>query len=248
MTELLIIPLGQVEEARLMGGKARALSQLIDAGFNVPPGFVITAAAPDQMSTELEAAILVEFDGLGAEFVAVRSSAVAEDGANDAWAGQMDTFLNIDRSHLLNAVKKCWDSANSARAKAYAKQKSLAAGKVAVVVQAMVQGDVSGVAFSVHPVTQNANHMIIEAVPGLAESLVSGKITPDSYVLDKRSGKIIESHGQAGKNLLDNRRITEVAKTVGHLEEYFHFPVDVEWTFSGKELFILQSRPITTLS
>ena len=77
--------------------------------------------------------------------MAVRSSAVAEDGANDAWAGQMDTFLDIDRVHLLNAVKKCWGSAGSARAQAYAKQKNLAAGKVAVVVEGDDSGDFSGV-------------------------------------------------------------------------------------------------------
>jgi len=247
MTELVLAPLGQVESVGLIGGKARALSQLINSGFNVPPGFVITAASLQQMSPELEKAVLESFDDLAAKLVAVRSSAAAEDGKNDAWAGQMDTFLNIDRAYLLNAVKKCWDSANSARAKAYAKQKNLAAGGVAVVVQAMVQGEVSGVAFSVHPVTQNPNHMIIEAVPGLAESLVSGETTPDNYVIDKRTGKTLENHLAGVEKLLSDKQIRQVAKTVGQLEHYFGFPIDVEWTFAGSQLFILQSRPITTL-
>ena len=187
------------------------------------------------------------FDGLGVEYVAVRSSAVAEDGSNNAWAGQMDTFLNIDQDHLLDAVKKCWASANSVRAKAYAKQKNLTVGRVAVLVQAMIQGDASGVAFSVHPVTQNPKHMIIEAVAGLTDSLVSGEATPNSYVIDKRNGKTIESHPQAGSKLLSDKQLTEVAKIIGQLEKHFRFPIDVEWTFADNKLFILQSRPITTL-
>jgi len=247
MAGLAIVPLGQVESVQLIGGKARALSQLVEARFSVPPGFVITTEVCDVMTPALQQAIFDSFDLLNTQKAAVRSSAASEDGAKDAWAGQMDTFLNVKRAGLIAAVKNCWSSASSARAKAYAKQKGLAAGPVAVVVQAMVDGDFSGVAFSVHPVRQNRNQMVIEAVPGLAEPLVSGAVTPDTYVIDKRSGRLLEDHAMGGKNLLTNRQITVVAKAVGRLEQFFGFPVDVEWTFSDDELFILQSRPITTL-
>jgi len=247
MAGLAIVPLGQVESVRLIGGKARALSQLVEGHFNVPPGFVVTSEVFDDMTPALQRAIFDSFDALSAQKVAVRSSAASEDGAKDAWAGQMNTYLNINRGKLIGAVRKCWQSAGSPRAIAYAKQKGLKAGPMAVIVQAMTQGDVSGVAFSVHPVTQNQDHMVIEAVAGLAEALVSGVTTPASYVISRRTGKIIESHEPSAERLLSERQVTEVAKTVGRLEQFFGFPVDVEWTFSGDKLFILQSRPITTL-
>jgi len=247
MEELLMVPLGQVEDISLVGGKARALSQLIKSGFDVPPGFVVTAEASQKMSRELEKAILDDFDSLGARQVAVRSSAVAEDAKGAAWAGQLDTFLSIDRSHLLDAVKKCWGSANSPRARAYAKQKGLQTGAVAVVVQVMIPSEVSGVAFSVHPVTKNRNHMIIEVVRGLAEPLVSGEVTPDSYIIDKKTGQVIEIHTKGKKNMLTDKQITEVSDAVKRLEKYFAFPVDVEWTIAQGKLYILQSRPVTAL-
>lgn len=234
------------KDTSLVGGKALSLGRLIQAGFAAPPGFVITTETNDKMSIALQKDIFAYFDRLGSELVAVRSTAVAEDGANDAWAGQMDSFLNVERKEIITSIKKCWDSATSQRAKAYAKQKGLAAGKLAVIVQRMIHGDVSGVAFSVHPVSKNPNHMIIEAVEGLAESLVSGTATPDSYIVNKKDGKIVKK--AAPESLLSNKQVAEVADSVKRLEKYFKFPVDVEWTISSGKLYILQSRPITTLS
>jgi len=247
MADLAILPLGAVENVKLIGGKARVLSQLIREGFIVPPGFVVTTAVFGQVDAELKAAILDNFDLLSSRTVAVRSSAVAEDGKNDAWAGQMDTFLKVNRKGLMVAIERCWASANSPRALAYAKQKGLKAGPVAVIVQKMIHGGTSGVAFSVHPITQAKDQMIIEAVPGLAESLVSGSATPDSYVIDKKTGKVIGEELRHRRALLSAAQIHELNRVICAMEKFFGLPIDVEWTLVKNKLFILQSRPITTL-
>lgn len=247
MIELAILPLGAIEDAELIGGKARVLSQLIREGFIVPPGFVVTTAVFGSMDAELRTAILDDFDLLGAKMVAVRSSAAAEDGKAAAWAGQMDTFLKVKRKDLIISVERCWASANSPRALAYAKQKSIKAGPVAVIVQRMVHGSTSGVAFSVHPITQDKNQLIIEAVPGLAESLVSGSATPDSYVINKKLGNVIREELQHRHPLLSELHIKELNRVVCKMEKFFGTPIDVEWTILKDKLFILQSRPITTL-
>jgi rifampicin phosphotransferase len=246
LTMKFVVRLKAADDVKLAGGKGSSLARMITAGFRVPDGFVIIAAAKT-MDDELKDEIFAAFDQLGAEKVAVRSSALAEDGTKDAWAGQMDTFLNVGRNGLIEAVQKCWRSAGSQRAKAYAEEKGLDAGCLAVVVQEMIDGDVSGVAFSVHPVTNNKNQVIIEAVKGLADKLVSGEITPDSYVADKRTNEIISQAAQNSNALLNQAQLSELSETAAKLEEYFGFPVDVEWTFANGQLFILQSRPITTL-
>jgi len=134
------------------------------------------------------------FNKLGAEFVAVRSSATAEDSLSASWAGELDTFLNTTKETLLENIKKCWASLFTPRAIFYRFEKGFQKShiSVAVVVQKMVDSDVSGVAFSVHPVTEDVNQLIIEAGWGLGEAIVSGIITPDSYVIDKRDWSIID--------------------------------------------------------
>jgi pyruvate,water dikinase len=240
-----IVRLEEAQDVASVGGKSSALAKMIKAGFRVPDGFVVGAAAKT-MDKHLTGAVLAAFDKLGAPEVAVRSSALAEDGANDTWAGQMDTFLNVDRSGLIGAIEKCWQSSNSERAKAYAEEKGLPAGRVAVVVQKMINGDVSGVAFSVNPVTNDKNQIVIEAVRGLADKLVSGEATPDNYIVS-RAGEVIDRTLQRFNPFLDQNKLGELAHTTAKLEEYFGFPVDVEWTFKDNQLCILQSRPITTL-
>lgn len=261
--------LSQATDVAATGGKAKALGSMIRAGFVVPEGFVISTAAFDDMSKALQSDILKHFDILQTDFVAVRSSATSEDSGSAAWAGQLDTFLNVDRQHLIAQIKKCWESIHSDRAQAYAKEKSQAAGKVAVVVQKMVQSDVSGVAFSTHPVTQDDQQVVIEAGFGLGEAVVSGEITPDTYIVAKKPATIVEKHlaeqtkqlkrgadGQTswqkvdhpGAQKLADKYIVELSQTVQKLENYFGHAVDVEWALAGQQLFILQSRPITTLA
>lgn len=238
----LVLPLSKCDDVKLVGGKAKALGKLMRAGFNVPGGFVVTTKA----STDLKP-VLEKFDLLRADKVAVRSSAVAEDGANDAWAGQMDTFLNVTRDKLLDKIQACFESAKSDRAQAYAKEKNINAGKVAVIVQKMVPAEISGVAFSAHPVTGSLNQIVIEAVKGLGEKLVSGTATPDTYVMDKKNQSLIEKHLPRKEQHLPEAKLQELSQVVMKIEELFGFPVDVEWAYSNGQLFILQSRPITTL-
>ncbi len=261
--------LTKANELGLVGGKAFALGKMVRAGFTVPNGFVVPANAFMAMTPPLQKLILEQFDALNADFVAVRSSAINEDGTDAAWAGQLDTFLNCSRANVLQRIEQCWQSANSARAKSYAEQKALASTKVAVIVQQMVPSDVSGVAFSVHPVTHDNTQVVIEAGFGLGEAIVSGQITPDTYIVTKKNGQCTESHishqtkklvrnaagetvwqgiGAEGSNQkLSETQIAELCQVTTKLEHFFGFPVDVEWAINNGALYVLQARPITTL-
>jgi len=155
------------------------------------------------MPQDIKEEITKEFKKLKSQFVAVRSSATAEDSSSAAWAGQLDTFLNTTEKTLLANVQKCWASLFTPRAIFYRFEKGLHNSKisVAVVIQKMIESEVSGIAFSVHPVTQDRNQIIIEAGYGLGEAIVSGQITPDSYVIEKSPRRIIDkniSHQERG--------------------------------------------------
>jgi len=203
--------------------------------------------------------------------VAVRSSATSEDSSTAAWAGQLDSFLNTTEATLIENVKKCWASLFTPRAIFYRFEKNLHEQKisVAVVIQQMIQSEVSGIAFSVHPVTQDRNQLIIEAGIGLGEAIVSGQITPDSYVVEKDSWKILNKNvseqkralyrspaggnewknlGVEGKQKLSDAEIIELSRLVVKIENHYGFPVDVEWAREGGKFYVLQSRPITTLN
>lgn len=224
------------------------------------------------MPNDLKKECILAYKQLKSPFVAVRSSATAEDGATAAWAGQLDTYLNTTEKTLAGHVKKCWASLFTPRAIFYRFEKKMHKEhiSVAVIVQKMVQSQVAGVAFSVHPVTQDRNQMIIEAGWGLGEAVVSGQVTPDSYVIEKKSGlildvnvsgqgrelikgpngtvwkKIPESRG--GKQKLTGKAILELAGLVERIERHYGFPCDIEWAFEKKIFYITQSRPITTLT
>jgi pyruvate,water dikinase len=189
------------------------------------------------------------FQQLDNKFVAIRSSATSEDGSSAAWAGQLNSYLNTTEKELTKNIKNCWTSLFTPRAIFYRLEKGLAKNKisVAVVVQKMIQAEISGVAFSVHPVTQNHKHMIIEAAPGLGEAMVSGTITPDAYVIDKRSLDIIEITLATKNQILDKAEIFNLARLVNKIEQHYGFPCDIEWAKEGGQFYILQSRAITTL-
>jgi len=230
---------------------------------------ILEGIVPDGISRQ----VYDYFDSLAAPLVAVRSSATAEDGADSAWAGQLDTYLGTTRDALILNMKKCWASLFTPRALAYRFEKKLNEMEisVAVVVQEMVASEVAGVAFSVHPVTQDPDQMIIEAGFGLGEAVVSGTITPDSYIVRKSNRQILETYpseqekgfflnekggsewkdipaGQSARAKLNPEEILELADLVIHIEAYFHFPCDVEWARKGNNWYILQCRPITTLN
>ncbi len=232
-------------------------------------GLIENEEVPEDIAKE----ITENFKKLGAEFVAIRSSATAEDGAEHAWAGQLDSFLNTDSKTLLDNVRKCWSSLFTPRAIFYRFEKQLHGTdiSVAVVVQKMVQSEISGIAFSVHPITEDPNQLIIEAGFGLGEAIVSGSITPDSYVVEKSPKKIIDtnintqtrglfrnptggnewidiSEPKASSQVLIESQILELADLIVKIENHYGFPCDIEWAYEGGKFYIVQSRPITTLA
>lgn len=205
------------------------------------------------MPKDIETDILKHFTELDTQYVAVRSSATAEDGMDHAWAGQLESYLNITKDGVLEKVKHCWASLFTPRAIFYRFEKGLHTTKisVAVVVQKMVNSELSGIAFSVHPVTEDYNQLIIEAGFGLGEAIVSGSVTPDSYVVEKEPRKIVDvnvSNSQrSGSQVLNEAQILELSGIVLYIEKHFGFPVDVEWVYDEGKFYIVQSRPITTL-
>ena len=230
---------------------------------------ILKAEIPKGIKDEIKK----EFKNLKSKFVAVRSSATAEDSSSAAWAGQLDSFLNTTEKTLLANVQKCWASLFTPRAIFYRFEKGLHNSKisVAVVIQKMVESEVSGIAFSVHPVTQDRNQLIIEAGYGLGEAIVSGQITPDSYVVEKNPRRIIDKNisvqergiyrkpkdgGNEWQNIpeekgeqqkLIDEQILELSELIIKIENHYGFPVDIEWAKENNRFYITQSRPITTL-
>ena len=230
---------------------------------------VVSAEIPKDIAYEIDKS----FKGLGVKYVAVRSSATAEDSASASWAGQLESYLNNTEESLLMNIKKCWASLFTPRAIFYRFEKDLHKQQisVAVVVQEMVESEKSGIAFSVHPVTQDRNQLIIEAGFGLGEAIVSGEITPDSYVIEKQPRRIIDkniqtktkglyrsknggnewrniSKKQEEKQILSDKEILELSEIVINIENHYNFPCDIEWAFARDKFYFVQSRPITTLS
>lgn len=226
-----------------------------------------------EMPKEISKAITISLEELGADFVAVRSSATAEDGEDHSWAGQLESYLNVSGMDVCEKVKHCWASLFTPRAIFYRFEKELHLTKisVAVVVQKMVDAEFSGIAFSVHPVTENPNQMIIEAGYGLGEAIVSGQVTPDSYVIEKEPRKIIDINiftqtealyrnpngGNKWKNILEpkassqvlsEKQMLDLAEIIVAIEKHYGFPCDIEWAFEKEKFYVVQSRPITTLT
>lgn len=204
---------------------------------------------PKNIVTEIQKA----FKELGSDLVAVRSSATAEDSASATWAGQLESYLNITQEHLVDHVQKCWASLFTPRAIFYRLEKEFPEQKisVAVVIQKMIHAEVSGVAFSVHPVTQDTNTLIIEATSGLGESLVKGLVTPDTYIVERESRRITTSNTPVSLDrkhqLLSKQYILQLTDLILRIESHFGFPVDIEWALECEKIYITQSRPITTL-
>ena len=204
-------------------------------------------------------------------FVAIRSSATAEDSSTASFAGQQDTFLNIKgKTNLIEHIKKCFSSLFTPRSIYYRIKKGFEHEKVlnAVVVQKMVQSDKSGVMFTINPVNQE-DELVIEAVFGLGEGIVSGRISPDNYVVSKdleiKDKKIVNKkiaivRNSSGENeivkltderskqqVLDNFQIRKFSEYGLKIEKHYKKPQDIEFAVEGEELYIVQTRPITTL-
>lgn len=205
-------------------------------------------------------------------FVAVRSSATAEDLPSASFAGQQATYLNvIGKDNVVAAVLACWASLFTARAIYYRVKNKFDHLKVYIcaVIQKMVNSDKSGVMFTANPATNNAKEIVIQAIYGLGEMIVSGEVNPDTYLVDKASKTITSVQVKKkekglfrseGKNLeksiskelqearvLDDKQVLELARLGKKLEEHYAKPQDIEWAIEGSSIMIVQTRAITTL-
>jgi pyruvate,water dikinase len=254
------------------GGKGASLARLIAWDLPVPPGFVVPADAtaplldtvvpdaqrlpaadlqarvlatplPDTLATAIRAA----YQELGGA-VAVRSSACAEDSSTASFAGQQDTYLDVEgETEVLAKVQSCLASLFTERALAYRQQKNAWHDmRIAVVVQRMVPAKKAGVAFTRDPV-QNKPHVVVEAVPGSGESLVSGEAIPDHYELHRDTRAVVSRFTPGNRApVLTDPELAELVDLALRCEQLFGAPQDLEWAISDR-LYLLQSRPITTL-
>ncbi|MGH3647823.1 MAG: PEP/pyruvate-binding domain-containing protein [Micromonosporaceae bacterium] len=278
------------------GGKAANLGELVGAGFPVPGGFVVTTAAYQLVAPRVripahpgesggapirdqfealeipEAARHAIADGyaeLGAGPVAVRSSATAEDLPGAAFAGQQDTYLNVvGEAAVVDAVRRCWGSLWTDRAIAYRAERGIDSAElsIAVVVQSMVDAELAGVMFTANPVTGDREQLVVDASSGLGEAVVSGLVTPDHYVLDRRGnvrdftpgqrevvirgaagGGVRHEPGSEDAERLPDGALAELARLGVAVAEHFGQPQDIEWGYADGRLLLLQARPMTAL-
>ncbi|MBE7501711.1 MAG: hypothetical protein HS113_15690 [Verrucomicrobiales bacterium] len=211
------------------------------------------ALAETAVPLALAQAICVAWQALGTHGTyAVRSSATVEDAAGHSFAGQFDSFLNVrGEAALFRAVQACWQSLFSDRALAYFRRQRIPLTGVgmAVIVQRMVPAERAGVLFTADPLTGDAKRCVIEYVPGLGDSLVSGRVQPRRLVLDKVSARILEASGPdgtPGTALADDFR-QRLGSLAGETERLFGAPQDIEWAQDQGQIYLLQSRPLTVL-
>lgn len=227
--------------------------------------------ANGNISPDLENSIRQAYRGLGSPPVAVRSSATAEDLPEMSFAGQQDTYLNvIGEEALLEAVVNCWASLWTARAIGYRMRNQVAqdGAALAVVLQRMISAEVSGVLFTANPLTGLRSETVIDAAYGLGEALVSGQVEPDHYEVDRRRGVITrrvlgakalairpregggtlrETPGGANQQALPDAQILALAGLGQQVEAEYGQPQDIEWAWAGGQLYLLQSRAVTSL-
>ena len=270
MTDLL--PLEAVTDATVFGSKAVGLGEAIRAGLPVPGGFALAGPLVEAVASAQETAIAAvagEVESLGWP-VAVRSSAVDEDGADASFAGQHLTQLNVaSPGDLAKALREVWWSANSDSAITYRKRVGLfTRPKIAVVVQRMLTPDTAGVMFTRNPIT-GADESMIEASWGLGEAVVSGIVIPDSFRVD-RAGTVLERRpglkrvairkvagggtfedpvapGLQEALCLDDAQVAELGALATLCEHVYGPARDIEWAIEDGKLYLLQCRAVTRM-
>ena len=225
---------------------------------------ILNGKMPEEIASEIKQ----NLNNLEVQYVSIRSSAVSEDSLKASFAGLHDTFLNVkaDLDLVLENVKKCWASLFNERAVIYRIKMGIPHLEgVAGVVQEMIPAEISGITFTVHPSDEKS--LLVEASYGIGDIIVSGKVEPDAYTVDrenleivkKKIGRkdkmsIVKSEGieavdvgkeVAERQVLSNDRIIEIAKTCLKVEKIFNYPQDIEWCISDNKLWLLQSRAIT---
>lgn len=282
MKEILWLDEPGCDDATVTGGKAANLARLC-AIHPVPPGFCLVVAAHDRWAgstdgpfpEELARLVAAAYSALAARsgvetpVVAVRSSAVDEDGADASFAGIYLTCLNVrGLDNVLRAIARCWDSAKDPRVTAYRRKQGLSGAGIAVLVQELVVADAAAVVFSSNPITGAADEVVLNANYGLGESVVSGVATPDTWVLrkpdlsqarfqlgHKEQMTVMSADGTRevpvlrtlrGRPCLTDAQARDLGQLALRLEETMGWPVDIECAYKGDKLYLLQCRPITT--
>lgn len=253
-------------DTELAGGKAANLARLLQAGFPVPEGFVITTLAHAAYVSEMperasekemreyflstpvdpvwQSRLKREAERLDGLSLAVRSSGIAEDSRRASFAGQYDTFLNVQGAENVElAARKCWASALGGHLLHYREQQQIQAGAMAVLIQPMLAPDAAGVAFTANPVNGDRSEIVVSAVRGLGERLVSGTATPDEWSVRGNEAASASTPEQA----VDREQVLRIAELARATETFFGQPQDIEWAICGDKLYLLQARPITTL-
>jgi pyruvate, water dikinase len=243
-------------------------SEKLDAVAKSIRGMMLSKPLPDRLQKDISLA----YAELKTGFVAVRSSATAEDLPTASFAGQQDTYLNIcGAKEVVDAVKRCFVSLYTSRAIFYRHTNNFRQDqvKISVVVQKMIDSEKAGVIFTVNPVNKNHEELIIEGSYGLGESVVSGQVTPDTYIIKKKPFKVADMNIgskstaivlEGGKNkrieithekqearLLSEIELKRLTRIALEIEKHYGKPQDIEWAIEKEKVYILQSRPITTL-
>ena len=248
-----ILTLDQIE-GEPVGGKASGLARLRDMGLRVPEAVVLVGATLETPEDELDELVQKLVERFGADRVAVRSSALGEDGVESSFAGQYETVLDVaGAAEIRDAIRVCLESVENARASAYRDARDAQAEEssvpMSIVVQRMVDARVSGVCFTACPVTNRRNRLVIDAIEGLGEALVSGEASPDheEWLREERVWEETQLAGEAP--FLRREERTQIAEEAIVAEGRVGEPIDLEWAIDRQgTLQWLQARPITTLA
>jgi pyruvate,water dikinase len=244
MNEPRCIPLEAIRDEPV-GGKAEGLVRLIRYGFDVPEGFVIVAASEGRVPSDVDE----RYRSMGGGKVAVRSSAIGEDSDDASFAGQYETILDVEGTEALHAaIDECLKSVNNARSAAY-RDDQLGESDITmnIVVQRMVDARAAGVLFTANPINARRDQVVIDAIEGLGEALVSGQATPDHWVL-RHDGTLLEREAQAEEPVLSDDEVQTLLDGALRAASHYGEPLDMEWAIGADgRLNWLQARPITTL-
>ncbi|MFS8119227.1 MAG: glycerol-3-phosphate acyltransferase, partial [Microcoleus sp.] len=245
-------------DAKVCGDKAAKLSQLKRAGFNVPSGWILPSLKEEGRGKKEENAdrpsisnsVIQNLKAKIPNRMIVRSSAAGEDGDTSSAAGQYQTIGPVlTEAELIEAINCCRQSYWTSEAVAYRRQRQLPDTQMAVLIQPYIESQIAGVMFSRNPL-DGGSQIIIEALPVGAESVVGGQVTPVHLEVDFTQSETLEQNLSTLEisSIIDKQIIAELVKQAQAIEAFFHgIPQDIEWSWDGEKVWILQSRPITNL-